>query len=77
MSPGLNLYFLLVVRSYRYSLEDEYNRRQNAANVYVSEQSNIKRMPLEEPICKQRSYLDTCQPVHRLRFCEIRLLRNI
>jgi len=47
---GLNLYFLLVVRSYRYSLEDEYNRRQNAANVYVSEQSNIKRMPLEEPI---------------------------
>jgi len=47
---GLTLYFLLVVRSYHHSLADGYNKRENAANVYVSEQSNIKRMPLEQPI---------------------------
>jgi hypothetical protein len=46
MSPGLNLYFLLVIRSYHHSLEAGYNRRQNAANVLVTENTNIKRMPL-------------------------------
>jgi positive regulator of sigma E activity len=46
MSIGLILYFLLVVRSYRHNLADGHNRQQNAANVYYTENSNIKRMPL-------------------------------
>jgi type III secretory pathway component EscS len=43
---GLTMYFLLVVRSYRHSLADGHNRQQNAANLYYTENSNIKRMPL-------------------------------
>jgi hypothetical protein len=43
---GLTMYFLLVVRSYLHSLADGHNRQQNAANVYYTENSNIKRMPL-------------------------------
>jgi len=43
---GLILYFLLVVRSYHHSLLDGHNRQQNAADVYDTQNSNIKRMPL-------------------------------
>jgi hypothetical protein len=47
MSPGMNLYFLLVVKSYHHSLAAGYDKRQNAANVYDKENTNIKPMPLE------------------------------
>jgi CDP-diglyceride synthetase len=46
ISIGLTLYFLLVVRSYHQSLADGRSRQHNAANVYHTENSNIKRMPL-------------------------------
>lgn len=46
ISIGLTMYFLLVVRSYLYSLADGHNRQQNSADVYNIENSNIKRMPL-------------------------------
>jgi flagellar basal body-associated protein FliL len=46
ISIGLIMYFLLVVRSYHQSLADGHSRQQNAANVYHTENSNIKRIPL-------------------------------
>ena len=47
MSSGLNLYFLLVVRSYHQSLAAGHDRKQYAADLYDTENTNIKRMPLE------------------------------
>jgi hypothetical protein len=77
ISPGLHLYSLLVVWSFHKSPEAGYNKLHSDAVGFVNESCNIKRMPLEQPICKHRSYCNTCQPVHRLRFRERRLPINI
>lgn len=46
-SIGLNLYFLLVVWSYHQSLAAGHDRKQYDANLYVTDNTVIKRMPLE------------------------------
>jgi len=47
---GLNLYFMLVVWSFHKSPEAGYNRLQSTTDLYDTENCNIKRMPLENPI---------------------------
>jgi hypothetical protein len=47
MFPALHIFFLQVVRGYHHSLEAGHHRQQNAVVVYDTENTNIKRMPLE------------------------------
>jgi hypothetical protein len=47
LSPGMNLYFLLIVRSYHHSLAAGYDKRKNAAYVFEKENTSIKPKPLE------------------------------
>jgi hypothetical protein len=63
ISLVLQLYFLLVVRSFHNSPEAGYNIQRNAAEEYDTENCNIKGMPLETSTCKQRCYCNICQPL--------------
>jgi hypothetical protein len=47
MSPVINSYFMLVVRSYYRSLPDGRQGQQNISLVYGGEETNIKPVPLK------------------------------